>query len=238
MKKQLIKWVGSWAVLISTFLFLGCHNSPDPLPIIFFDSTFESGLDNWTGDFAFYKSTQESAVKFNVKEDVLPASLKSALHGLKLEGTNQGDSILLFIKKKVTNLDPAKTYKVAYQIDFASNLPDTLSGAGRIAYLKAGASTEEPKKTLINSYYSVSIKSGNVAKSGSELLLLGNLANGLDSTYYKAVSRNNANLAVQVKPSAAGEIWLCVAISTTYKGNISMYFDRIYAAVGEKTITP
>ena len=238
MKKQFIKWIGLPAVVVSTFFLLNCHKSPDTLPIIFFDSTFESGLDDWTGDVAFYKSSQESAIKFNIKQDALPASLKSILYGLKLEGVNQGDSILLFIKKKVVNLDPAKTYKVAYQIDFASNLPDTLAGAGRIAYLKAGASTEEPKKTLANNYYTVSIKSGNVAKSGSELLLLGNVANGLDSTYYKAVSRNNANLAVLVKPSAAGEIWLCVAISTTYKGNIAMYFDRIYAAVGEKPLTP
>ena len=238
MKKQLIKAIGLWTAAISSIILLNCHKSPDPLPIIFYDSTFESGLDDWTGDVAFYKTSQQSAIKFNIEQDVLPISVKSILHGLKMEGVNQGDSIIMFIKKKVTNLDPAKMYKVAYQIDFASNLPDTVGGAGRISFLKAGASTEEPKKTLSNNYYNLSIKSGNVAKSGSEMLLLGNVANGLDSTYYRAISRNNANVAVQVKPSATGEIWLCVAVNTTYKGNIAMYFDRIYAAVGVKTMSP
>lgn len=233
--KYLLKWAGLGSIVPCVIFLLNCNKAPDPLPITFFDSTFETGVDEWSGDVALYKPDQENSVRFGLKQELLPDALKSKLHGLKLEGTNPGDSLFLFIKKKITNLDPAKIYKVAYQIDLASNLPDTVAGAGRIVYLKAGASAEEPKKILINDRYSVSIKKGALGKSGSEMLLLGNVANGLDSTYYRAVSRNNANLAVQVKPSATGEIWLCVGVNTVFKGNIALYFDRIYAAVGEKT---
>jgi hypothetical protein len=235
MNNRISKWVALCGITLCVLL-LNCHKSPDPLPIKIFDSTFESGMEDWTGDFAFYKPAQETAVRFSVKQDVLPSVLKSALHGLKIEGTSQGDSIFLFIKKKITNLDPAKTYKVAYEIDLASNLPDTVAGAGKITYLKAGASAEEPKKILASDLYTVTIKNGALAKSGQQMYVLGNVANGLDSTYYRTLTRNNANLAVPVKPSASGEIWLCVGVNTTFKGPIALYFDRIYAVIGEKVV--
>jgi hypothetical protein len=215
-------------------LLASCHKGPEPLPIKFFDSTFETGADEWLGDVAFYKAGTENLVKFSAEQAQLPDGLRSPLHGMKLAGTNQGDSIFLFLKRKIGNLDPAKTYKVAYDINLASNLPDTLAGAGRIVYLKAGASSTEPGKILGNGIYDVTIKNGAIAKNGSEMLLLGNLANGLDSASYRAISRNNANKAVVVKPSPIGEIWLCVGVNTVFKGDISLYFDRIYAAVGEK----
>ncbi|WP_149242758.1 hypothetical protein [Dyadobacter sp. 32] len=235
MSENILKWTGIGSLVAFLIFLQSCHKAPDPLPITFFDSTFETGVDDWSGDAALYTTANENTVRFTLKQELLPDVLKSKFHGLKMEGTNAGDSLFLFVKKKITNLDPAKIYKVAYQIDLASSLPDTVGGAGRIVYLKAGASAEEPKKTLTNDRYLVSIKKGPLGKSGSEMLLLGNVANGLDSTYYRPLTRSNANLAVQVKPSPAGEIWLCVGVHTVFKGNIALYFDRIYAAVGVKT---
>jgi hypothetical protein len=66
------------------------------------------------------------------------------------------------------------------------------------------------------------------------MLYLGNVGNRIDSVAYRSIVRDNANLAVEVKPNAAGEIWLCVGTETTYKGRIQLFFDRIYAAVSEK----
>jgi hypothetical protein len=213
-----------------------CSGGKDPLPIRFIESTFESGLEEWSGDFAYVKPGSNASVKFSVVQAPLPETLKSELHGLKLEGTNSGDSIFLFIKKKVTGLDPAKTYKVAYQIDLATHFPDTLAGAGRIIYLKAGASGTEPKSIAGPDISTVSIQNGALAKSGPQMRLLGNVANRLDSTYYRPIIRKNANVAVPVTPDVNGDIWLCVGINTTFKGNMALFFDRIYAAVGEKTV--
>ncbi len=212
-----------------------CTKRPDPLPIRFIEDKFETGNDDWAGDFAFYKKDQDAAVGFALKQELLPQDLKSVFHGLKIQGNNSGDSLFIFIKKKISDLDPAKTYKVAYEVDLVTNFPDTTNASGRQIYFKAGASTQEPKKTLNTSnVYSVSIKNGAVAKNGTEMLLLGNTGNGIDSTAYKAITRSNANLAVEVKPNAAGEIWLCAGFNTKYKGQLTLYFDRIYVAVGEK----
>jgi hypothetical protein len=219
-----------------SFLLCYCNGGNDPLPIRFIESTFESDLEEWSGDFAYTKTGTDALVKFKITQAPLPETLKSELHGLKLEGHNSGDSIFLFIKKKITGLDPAKTYKVAYQINLATNFPDTLAGAGRIIYLKAGASTTEPTSITGTGISTVSIQNGALAKSGTQMRLLGNVANGLDSTYYKPITRSNANVAVPVTPDVDGNIWLCVGINTTFKGDMALFFDRIYAAIGEKTV--
>jgi len=227
------KWIAS-ASLIMVIYFVACKNATDPLPITFFDSTFQEGTDDWTGDYAYYKSGQDSAVKFNVSLADIPFRTDSTLRGLRVAGTNTGDSLFWFIKRKITGLDPTLTYKVAYRINLTTSYPDTIGSSGRITYIKAGATTEEPKKILSAGFYDTSVLKGAIGKSGTEMLVLGNVGNKIDSIAYRSIVRDNANLAVEVKPNAAGEIWLCVGTETTYKGQILLFFDRIYAAVSEK----
>ncbi len=227
------KWIVLVGLIIAIY-FVACNNAADPLPITFFDSTFQEGTDDWTGDFAYYESGQDSSVKFNISLANIPFRTDSTLRGLRVEGTNTGDSLFWFIKRKITGLDPTLTYKVAYRINLSTSYPDTVGSSGRITYIKAGASTEEPKKVLSSGYYNTSILKGAIGRNGTEMLLLGNAGNKLDSVAYRSIVRDNANLAVEVKPNAAGEIWLCVGTETKYKGQILLFFDRIYAAVSEK----
>lgn len=227
------KWIVLIGLVMSIY-FAACKKAEDPLPITFFDSTFQDGTDDWTGDFAYYKSGQDSAVAFKVSLANIPARTDSTLRGLRVEGTNTGDSLFWFIKRKITGLDPTLTYKVAYRINLSTSYPDTIGSAGRITYIKAGASTQEPKKVLTSNYYNTSVLKGQIGKNGTEMLVLGNAGNKIDSVAYRSIVRDNANLAVEVKPNAAGEIWLCVGAETTYKGKLLLFFDRIYAAVSEK----
>ncbi|MCF2443121.1 hypothetical protein L0657_04055 [Dyadobacter sp. CY345] len=227
------KWIVFMGLIMAIY-FVACNNAADPLPITFFDSTFQEGTDDWTGDFAYYESGQDSAVNFNISLADIPFRTDSTLRGLRVEGTNTGDSLFWFIKRKITGLDPTLTYKVAYRINLSTSYPDTVGSSGRLTHIKAGASTEEPKKVLSSGYYNTSILKGTFGRDGKEMLVLGNAGNRIDSVAYRSIVRDNANLAVEVKPNAAGEIWLCVGTETKYKGKILLFFDRIYAAVSEK----
>lgn len=222
--------------LICTVYLVSCKGQDSTLPIQFFESTFQQNTEDWTGDYALFKTGQQDTVAFNIKQGTIPESTDSTTRALSVAGTNKGDSLFLFIKKKITGLNPALTYKVAYEINIVTSYPDTVESSGRLIYIKAGASAEEPQKVLSGNYYKVSIKKGSIAKSGTEMFYLGTAGNTLDSVAYKSIIRTNANLAVEVKPNAAGEVWLCVGAETTYKGLIQLYYDRIYTAVGEKPI--
>lgn len=223
------------SLVLSVFL-VSCKGGTDTLPIKFFTSTFQRDAEDWTGDVALFKNGQQDTIAFNIKQGKIPGSTDSTSRGLSVSGKNIGDNLFLFIKKKITGLDPALTYKVAYQINIGTSYPDTVGSAGRLIFIKAGASPNEPVKELKNNYYNVSIDLGSLSQSGAEMMYLGTAGNGLDSVAYRSIVRTNANLAVEVKPNAAGEIWLCVGAETSYKGLIQLYYDRIYTAVGEKPV--
>lgn len=229
------KWMIFGSLILPVF-FAACKGTTDTLPIKFFTSTFQRDAEDWTGDVALFKNGQQDTIAFNIKQGKIPGATDSTSRGLAVTGKNTGDRLFLFIKKKITGLDPALTYKVAYEINIGTSYPDTVGSAGRLIFIKAGASPTEPVKQLANNYYNVSIDLGTLAKSGSEMMYLGTAGNGLDSVAYRSIVRTNANLAVEVKPNAAGEIWLCVGAETSYKGLIQLYYDRIYTAVGEKPV--
>jgi hypothetical protein len=231
------------AMVVITLLVLGvfsCQKQVEPLPIQFFESTFELDTDGWIGDVADYKEGQLSDLNFKAIQAPLPeeSTTNHFSSGLYLSANNLNDSIFIYIKKKITDLDTSKRYKVAYEIQLATHLVDTLASSGRISYIKAGATSDEPVSILKNQWQVPSVLHGTANSGGKEMLLLGNLGNGLDSTAYKNIIRTNPNVAIEVKPSPEGVIWLCVGISSRYKGNIPLYFQRIFAAVSEKSAEP
>lgn len=231
-----MKTLASLCFLIATLFLVSCKGGSETLPIKFFESTFDTGTEDWTGDAALYTSTQSDSVGFTMSQGKILNYSDTTVRALAVQATNTGDSLFYFIKKKISGLDPNLTYKVAFQINMVTSYPDTTLSSGTLIYIKAGASTEEPTKALSGNYYSVSIAKGAIGKSGTEMLYLGDAGNGIDSTALASIVRDNANLAVEVKPSSAGEIWLCVGTETTYKGKIQLYYDRIYTAVGEKPV--
>jgi hypothetical protein len=119
------KWI-LFGCLIMTVYLAACKKAADPLPILFFDSTFQEGTDDWTGDFAYYKNGQDSAVHFLIQQDQIPERTDSTALGLRVEGVNAGDSLFWFIKRKVTGLNPELTYKVAYRINMTTSYTDTV----------------------------------------------------------------------------------------------------------------
>lgn len=224
--------------VLTTLLFgvYGCSKQIDPLPIQFIESTFEMDTNGWIGDVAYYKAEQITEMNFKAVQATLPeeSTTSEFSNGLYLSANNLNDSIFIYIKKKISDLDTAKIYKVAYEINLSTPLADTVASPGRISYIKAGASTQEPVSTLKNQWLIPTIMHGTTNTGGKEMRLLGNLGNGLDSTAFKNIIRTNPNIAIEVKPSPAGEIWLCVGISSRYKGSIPLYFQRIFVAISEK----
>ncbi len=92
----------------------------------------------------------------------------------------------MFLNKKVSGLDPNRTYKVTYEIDLGTNNPEGSVGIGgspaESVYLKAGASPHVSIRNLIDGYYEIMIDKGQQASGSTEVPVLGNVSNGIDST--------------------------------------------------------
>lgn len=231
------KYVWMMSALLGMSMW-SCDQNEDVSGMKEVDSDFETTTDGWASGFAEYSEEQDSTMfEFNSRLAALPAPLDTTKKAIRMQSHNRSDDMFMYIKKKVSGLDPNRTYKVTYEIDLGTNYPNGSVGIGgspaESVYLKAGASPNEPVKKLVNGFYEVTIDKGQQATGGTEMPLLGNVSNGLDSTAYKLVKRSNAETPVTVKPNANGDIWLCVGTDSGFEGLTVLYYDRIKVTIRE-----
>lgn len=227
--------------MMSALLGMGlwsCNQDEDVNGIKVVDSDFQTTTDGWLAGFAEYSEEQDSTMfEFNSRLAALPVPLDTTKKAIRMQSHNRSDDVFMFLKKKITGLDPTRTYKVTYEIDLGTNYFKGSVGIGgspaESVYLKAGASPNEPVRKLVNGFYEVTIDKGQQATGGTEMPVLGNVSNGLDSTAYKVVKRANTEAPVLVKPNANGEIWLCVGTDSGFEGLTVLYYDRIKVTIRE-----
>jgi hypothetical protein len=228
------KWFISMALTVAAGL-TSCND--DKLnAIITVDSEFESTTEDWVADFAEYStSTADSSLEMAFGRSRLPAVLDSTKYGLRIQGHNRSDDMFMFLKKRVTGLLPNHSYKVVFDINLGTSYPENSVGTGgspgSSVYLKAGASPNQPVKKLVDEFYTVSIDKGQQASEGKEMVVLGNVSNGLETYDYRLVSRTNSGKPVSVTANANGEIWLCVGSDSGFEGLTVLYYDKIKATI-------
>ena len=234
------KWIvwGSLAVVASMS---ACDSDNDKLnAITVVESQFETTVENWTGAFAEYSTATDTAsLEMRFYRARLPALLDSTKYGLRMQGHNRSDDMFMYLRKKVSGLVPNRNYLVSFDINLGTAYGNSGIGAGgsqgTSGYLKAGASPNEPVPKLVNGFYTVNIDKGIQSESGKEMVVLGNVANGLDTDKYALVSRSNRDNPVPVKANANGEIWLCVGTDSGSEGLTVLYYDKIKATITESS---
>ena len=227
--------------MLSALLGVGlwsCDQDKDVNGMKLVDSDFEKSTDGWVADFAEYSTEQDSAMfEFNARLAALPSPLDTTKKAFRVQSHNRSDDVFMFLKKKISGLDPARTYKVTYEIDLGTNYPKGSVGIGgspaEAVYFKVGASPNEPVRKLADGFYGVTIDKGQQAVGGKEMAVIGNVSNGVDSTVYKLVQRSNIEAPVTVKPNEKGEIWLCVGTDSGFEGLTVLYYDRIKVTIRE-----
>lgn len=212
---------------------LACEIEQD---IMVFSISYDfTETDNgWTGDFADYPEGDSLNFELFYKHDTLPTNLndnatKKALH---LAGINGSDDLFMFAKKKVTGLKPNTTYNILFNIRFASNAPTGAVGIGgapgESVFLKAGAVPTEPFKVLQEGSYVMNIDKGNQAESGSDMIVLGNIAVASTTSQFTSIVRNNtSNSGFYATTDANGQLWLIVGTDSGFEGATTIYYTQI-----------
>lgn len=215
-----------------------CDQDKDVSGMKLVDSNFEKTMDGWASGLADFPQDHDTTLmKFDVQLAKLPSPLDTTRKSVRMQSNNTSDDLFMFLKKKVTGLDPSRTYQVLYEIDLGTKYPKGSMGVGgspaEAVYLKAGASPNEPVRKLVDGFYGVTIDKGQQSVGGKEMSVIGNVSNGVDSTVYKLVQRSNTEAPVSVKPNAQGEIWLCVGTDSGFEGLTVLYYDRIKVTIKE-----
>lgn len=166
----------------------------------------------------------------------LPSPLNSNKGSLRLSGNNHSDDLFMFVKKKIAGLKPNTTYKIAVEVEFATNAADGAFGVGgspgESVYIKAGASTIEPMKVLdtTNNFYEMNIDKGFQSEDGTNMKVIGNFANGTQLNVYKLKILKTA-IPINVISNSNGEIWIIVGTDSAFEATTTIYYNRISVSI-------
>lgn len=222
-----------YGLALLTIVLSACQqdNVVNPGNSTLLDSDFKQSADSWTADFSDYGTQQDGIMDFSFRYAALPAPLDTTKKSLRISGSNRSDDMFMFVKRKVTGLEPNATYQLRFDIELASQYGDNSVGIGGSpggsVYLKAGASGTEPVKVLKNNFYEFNLDKGNQAEGGKDLILLGNVGAGTDVTQYKLIQRSSQGNTYSAKANDKGELWIVVGTDSGFEGITTLYYNRI-----------
>jgi hypothetical protein len=195
-----------------------------------YQSNFSQNQDGWAADIADY-SPQTGDLRFESTWTGLPQPLDANRKSIMVSSMNRSDDLFMYLKRKVTGLTPNTDYKLVFDIELASQYATNSIGIGGSpggsVFLKAGATSVEPVKTLKDDLYLLNIDKGNQMVGGKDALMLGNIGAGDDVTTYKLITRSNAENPLTVRSNAQGELWLIVGTDSGFEGLTTLYYSNI-----------
>jgi hypothetical protein len=222
-------------ILMSVGVFcFSCKKGSDPSLSVDWTFGFLSDAEGWTAGFADYPNEPgvDSTYALQFSFATLPAPLNIFDGALKQSGINRSDDLFMYVKRKISGLEPDTFYDATIEIEIATNAPDGAVGVGgapgESVFIKAGATTMEPMKVLdsTSNHYRLNIDKGNQMTDGNDMKLIGNFANGTDSTAYQLKILKTIN-PIRVKSNANGEIWIVVGTDSGFEGKTTIYYNRI-----------
>ncbi|GAB3886812.1 hypothetical protein [Spirosoma agri] len=201
-----------------------------------YQSNFQRDQDGWVADIADYGVAQEGIMEFRSGLKNLPAPLDTTRKSVLLESMNRSDDAFMFLKKKVTGLQPNKDYSLVFAIELASKYPTNSIGIGgspgSSVFLKVGASAVEPVKEKKDDFYSLNIDKGYQNDNGKDAILIGNIGvDDDDADGYELITRSNADKPFVARSSSNGELWLLVGTDSGFEGLTTLYYSQIKVSV-------
>ena len=233
-----MKTCGKFLILILMIPFLGCDLSGDENGILVFSHSFDFSQSqyDWTVDFTDYPSGEEDSAFYELSFAYTnrPEHLGANKKSMMLSGSNHSDDLFMFMKRKITDLNPNTDYAIVFEVELASNAPKGAVGIGgspgESVFLKAGASGTEPKKVIEGNQFSLNIDKGNQSAQGENTIVLGDIAVNYDTKDFALITRNNAavnNSPFVAKSNSKGELWLIVGTDSGFEGTTTVYYTKI-----------
>ena len=218
----------------------GCSSLPsDTGEAMTFRFDFDEGPLGFVAGFADYPPAHEEIYELTSGHRALPAPLESQ-SGLFISGVNRSDDLFMFFKGPIVGLTPGASYAVEVSVEIATSTPAGCFGVGgapgESVSIKAGVTAEEPVAVMDDSYLRMNIDIGSQSNSGTQAVVLGNVANSRQCEQpreweLKALESESAPAGISVP--ADGRVWLLIGADSGFESRTDVYFTR--ASV---TLTP
>lgn len=219
-------------LIVATIFFVGCNKDDDNSSPKTFTYDFSTSQYGWIGGFADHPDTSATDYNLIYSRTNLPAPLNTSKQALKIGGTNRSDDLFMYIKKKIEGLEPNKTYKIKFEVDFASNAPTNqvgVGGAPDAVWMKAGAMLIEPESIFQSSagLYLMNLDKGNQSTDGANMYNIGTIGVSDNTNQYTQISRNNNSRLFSITTNSSGEVWIIIGTDSGFEARTELYYNKI-----------
>lgn len=219
-------------VLLFLFVLQGCGGGSSGEEVLI---DFTLGPQGWIAGFSDYPVGQERSFELDAGYRPLPAPLDAMGSALFISGNNHSDDLFMFYKGKIGGLEPGRTYRASFTVEFATNVPQGCVGIGgspgESVFVKGGASEIEPVAVNAGGYYQMNVDKGEQSNGGASAVVLGDMANSQScgETPQWEVKGVSGGGAVEVTADAEGSLWLFVGTDSGFEGTTSIYYTSVRA---------
>jgi hypothetical protein len=163
--------------------------------------------------------------------------LDTSQRALYISGNNHSDDLFMFWKGQIVGLAPNTSYRVRFEVEFATNAPAGCVGVGgspgESVTVKAGASTVEPEAVDVGGFLQMNIDKGNQANGGENALVLGDVASsqicGQGQPRWELKNLASGAETIAVTADGDGRVWLLIGTDSGFEATTSLYYTRVQA---------
>jgi len=199
---------------------------------------FATSNQGWQGDFSDYPVGEEAffELEWGWANLPVPLSFKNILlsKGMFLSGNNHSDDLFMFIRRKITGLQPNTPYDLTFHVLIENNIPPGQFGIGgspgEDVFFKVGAANIKPHKVNVNGFYQLNVDKGEQSQGGKNAIVVGDLANPLvnpNDPQFEPKSFTNKGNSLRVKTDCKGNLWLFVGTDSGFEGPTLYYIAHI-----------
>jgi hypothetical protein len=231
-------------VALSAVLALGCDSDPsdpsDPGEAMTVTYDFADGAHGWTAGFADYPAGQEEEHGLEAGLAPLPAPLDGGRTAFHIEGVNRSDDLFMYLTREVEGLRVGGRYRVAYEIQFATDAPRGCIGVGgspgESVFVKAGAAPIQPLVSVDAAGHArLNVDHGAQSQEGAHARMIGDVSSqnedcGNPIYQLKTLSTTQP---LEVTAASDGALWLIVGTDSGFESRTSLYYTQI-----QVTLTP
>lgn len=216
--------------LVLCAIAFSCKKDKDSSMETNINTNFHEGKQGWSASFADYSGNNPESYEMEEGLAPLPAPLDQTKQSYRISGSNRSDDLFMYLKRQVSGLQPNARYEAHFEVEIASNAPDSGIGAGGApgegVGVGIGMTIEEPVAAPDeNNFYRMNIdKINQCCTNGTDMIVAGNLANGGSEYAYKLIKRTGTFSA---PADAEGKLWLIVGTDSGFEGITTIYYTKI-----------
>nr|MBV6629445.1 hypothetical protein [Oceanococcus sp. HetDA_MAG_MS8] len=185
--------------------------------------------------FAEYPPGQEEDFNLEAGWERVPGAANTGTNGIFLNGNNRSDDLFMFFSTRITGLASNARYTVSFSVQLYTREGEGCVGIGgapgESVFVKAGLTRFRPEVVNDGSgQVRVNVDKGNQAESGSEAIVIGDLAGSRQNCTrgsYEVKNLSSAPQTFNFTTDVDGDAWLIVGTDSGFEGETRVYYTEV-----------